>query len=113
MYLRWELNDMAPRLDNQPNGAKLREELVSAPGRSGAGFCPNGQRMLETIENLPEDEREAFDLVRIQGMTQFEAAKILGVSTVIVKRRLNCGLRLLMENLGDLRPADDTPDKTS
>ena len=60
--------------------------------------------MLEAIDDLPEDEREAFDLVRIQGMTQIEAAQVLGVSTVTVKRRLNRGLRLLAEQLADLRP---------
>ena len=51
--------------------------------------------MLQAIDELPEDEREAFDLVRVQGMTQTEAAQVLGVSAVTVKRRLNRGLRLL------------------
>ncbi len=62
--------------------------------------------MLDAIEELPEDEREAFDLVRIQGMTQVEAAQVLGVSTMTVKRRLNRGLQLLSERIGDLRPAE-------
>ena len=43
-------------------------------------------------------------------MTQVEAAQLLGVSTVTVKRRLNRGLRLLAEQLADLRPEEDTPD---
>ena len=34
--------------------------------------------MLEAIDELPEDERESFDLVRIQGMTHTEASQILG-----------------------------------
>ena len=66
--------------------------------------------MLEAIDELPEDEREAFDLVRIQGMTQAEAAQVLGVSAVTVKRRLNRGLRLLTEQLADLRPGEEPPD---
>ena len=49
-------------------------------------------------------EREAFDLVRIQGMTQTEAAQVLGVSAMTVKRRLQRSLRLLSEALSDLRP---------
>jgi RNA polymerase sigma-70 factor (ECF subfamily) len=68
--------------------------------------------MLEAIENLPEDEREAFDLVRVQGMTQAEAAQVLGVAAVTVKRRLNRGLRLLTEKLGDLRPGEEPPGST-
>jgi RNA polymerase sigma-70 factor (ECF subfamily) len=50
------------------------------------------------------DEREAFDLVRIQRMTQGEAARVLGVSTMTVHRRLNHGLQLLAATLVDLRP---------
>jgi RNA polymerase sigma-70 factor (ECF subfamily) len=60
--------------------------------------------MLEAIEALPADERESFDLVKIQGLTQVEAAEILGVAVKTVKRRLDRGLRLLTERLGDLRP---------
>jgi RNA polymerase sigma-70 factor (ECF subfamily) len=60
--------------------------------------------MLGAIEGLPEDEREVFDLVRIQGLTQAEAAEVLGVSAKTVRRRLNRGLVLLAEQLDDLRP---------
>jgi RNA polymerase sigma-70 factor (ECF subfamily) len=112
LHMRWELNDLARRLDNQPPVAELRESLVPAPASSGSGLSPNGRRMLEAIENLPEDEREAFDLVRVQGMTQAEAAQVLGVATVTVKRRLNRGLRLLTEKLGDLRPGEEPPGST-
>ena len=66
--------------------------------------------MIEAIDGLPDDEREAFDLVRIQGMTHSEAAEVLGVATKTVKRRLDRGLRLLAEQLGDLRPDDACPD---
>jgi RNA polymerase sigma-70 factor (ECF subfamily) len=111
-HMRWELNDLARRLDNQPPVAELRESLVPAPASSGSGLGPNGRRMLEAIENLPEDEREAFDLVRVQGMTQTEAAQVLGVAAVTVKRRLNRGLRLLTEKLDDLRPGEDPPGST-
>ena len=60
--------------------------------------------MLEAIDNLPEEEREAFGLVRVQGMTQSEAAQLLGVSMATVKRRLNRGVQLLADKLADLRP---------
>jgi predicted DNA-binding protein (UPF0251 family) len=41
----------------------------------------NGRRTLEAIE--PEEEREAFSLVRVQGLTQSEAAQLLGVSAAV------------------------------
>jgi RNA polymerase sigma factor (sigma-70 family) len=103
-HMRWELNDLARRLDNQPAVVELTEGLGAAPPSSCSGLTSDGRRMLEAIGELPEDEREAFDLVRIQGMTQVEAANILGVTTVTVRRRINRGLRLLTEKLGDLRP---------
>ena len=64
--------------------------------------------MLRAIGELPDEEREAFDLMRIQGMTQVEAAEVLGVSTVTVKRRLSRGLQLLAEQLADIRPEEDS-----
>jgi RNA polymerase sigma-70 factor (ECF subfamily) len=103
-HMRWELNDLARRLDEQPAPAELREELVPTPASSSSGLTPKGRRMLEAIDNLPEDEREAFCLVRVQGMTQTEAAQLLGVAGSTVKRRLDRGLRLLARELADLRP---------
>src|SRR5260370_16491024 len=102
---RRELNDLARRLGERPSVVGLQEDLVAAPPPSSAsGLTPNGRRMLEAIDSLPEDEREAFGLVRVQGMTQTEAARVLGVAAVTVKRRLNRGLRMLTEKLPALRP---------
>jgi RNA polymerase sigma-70 factor (ECF subfamily) len=109
-HMRWELNDLARRLDEQPAAADLREGLVPGPASSASGLSPDGLRMLQAIDELPEEEREVFDLVRIEGMTQIEAAQVLGVSTVTVKRRLSRGLRLLAEQLADLRPGEDPAD---
>jgi RNA polymerase sigma factor (sigma-70 family) len=109
-HMRWELNDLARRLDEQPTAVELRDGLVSAPASSESELTPDGRRMLEAITNLPEREREAFDLVRIQGLTQAEAAQVLGVSAMTVNRCLNHSLQLLAEGLGDLRPDDKVPD---
>jgi RNA polymerase sigma-70 factor (ECF subfamily) len=108
-HMRWELNDMARRLDEQPAAVELRDGLVPAQAGSDSGLTPVGRRMLQAIEGLPEREREAFDLVRIQGMTQAEAAQVLGVSAMTVNRRLNRSLQLLTEALGDLRPDENGP----
>jgi RNA polymerase sigma-70 factor (ECF subfamily) len=48
--------------------------------------------------------------VWIDGMTQAEAAQVLGVSAVTVKRWLSRGLRLVTEQLADLRPGEKPPD---
>jgi RNA polymerase sigma-70 factor (ECF subfamily) len=103
-HMRWELNDMARRLDNQAPAVHVDVELVSAPYSSDSVLTPNARRILEAIECLPEDEREAFDLVRIQGMSQAEAARVLGVSAMTVNRRLSRSLQLLTSTLKDLGP---------
>ena len=103
-HMRWELNDLARRLDEQPAAVELHEGLVPAPASSGSVLTPDGRRMLEAIDSLPEDEREVFGLVRIQGLTQGEAAEVLGVSAKTVQRRLNRSLLLLAKELDDLRP---------
>jgi RNA polymerase sigma-70 factor (ECF subfamily) len=105
-HMRWELNDLARRLDKQPAPHELIEGVVPAPASSGSSLSPNGRRMLEAIDSLPEDEREAFSLVRIQGMSQTDVARLLGVADSTVKRRLDRGLRLLTKQLADLRPAE-------
>jgi RNA polymerase sigma factor (sigma-70 family) len=106
-HMRWELNDLARRLDAQPTSVELNEELVPAPASSGSALTPDGRRMLDAIDNLPEEEREVFDLVRIQGLPQVEAAEVLGVAAKTVQRRLNRALLLLAKELDDLRPPED------
>ena len=105
-HMRWQLNDLARRLDEQPAAAALAESGVAAPpSSSDSCLTPDGRRMLEAIERLPEDEREVFDLVGIQGLTIPEAATVIGVSERTVQRRLHRARALLAEQLADLRPA--------
>jgi RNA polymerase sigma factor (sigma-70 family) len=103
-HMRWELNDLARRLDEQPAVLGLDDQQVPGPPSSGSVLTPTGRRMLEAIDRLPEEEREVFDLLRIQGLTQTETAEVLDVSTKTVQRRLNRSLVLLAKELDDLRP---------
>lgn len=109
-HMRWELNDLARRLDEQPPAPDVNHGQVPAPADSDSALTPVGRRLIAAIDALPDAEREAFDLVRVQGMTQAEAAAVLGVSAMTVRRRLNSGLQLLAEELADLAPQEMTPD---
>jgi RNA polymerase sigma-70 factor (ECF subfamily) len=105
-HMRWQLNDLARRLDERPTATALPEAEVAAPPSStGSGLSPDGRRMLGAIEGLPEEEREVFDLVGIQGLTFAETATVVGVSLKTVQRRLNRARVLLAEKLADLSPA--------
>jgi len=103
-HIRWELNDLARRLDEQAFAAELGDRPVPAPAGSDSALSPDARLMLDAIGELPDDDREAFDLVRIQGLTQPEAAEVLGVSVKTVQRRLNHARLLLADALDDLRP---------
>jgi RNA polymerase sigma factor (sigma-70 family) len=106
-HIRWELNDMARRLDERPPIAELRDEMIAAPADSVSGPTADASRILRAIEDLPEPDREAFDLVRIQGMSQAEAAGVLGVSPMTVNRHLHRALKQLAISLADLYPDDE------
>ena len=105
-HMRWELNDLARRLDEEVTVERLREGMAAQPVSSSSALTPDARRMLEAIEKLPEDEREVFDLVRIQGFSHGEAAELIGMSPKTVQRRLNRSLVLLRKVLEDLRPPE-------
>jgi RNA polymerase sigma-70 factor (ECF subfamily) len=105
-HMRWQLNDLARLLDERPHAAALAESAMTAPpSSSDSCLSPDARRMLAAIECLPEAEREVFELIRIQGLTYAEAARVVEVSVATVQRRLNRARMLLAEQLDDLRPA--------
>ncbi len=100
-HMLWELNDLARRLDKEDPDLQLLESLAIAPESSGAELSDSARKMLQAIEDLPEQEREVFSLVRIQEVTQVDAAAMLGVSVKTIQRRLNRSLLLLSQALQD------------
>ena len=106
---RWELHDLARRLDTQPEALELRDESVPASARSDTGLTPDRRRIRAAIDRLPEGACEASDRVRTQGISQAEAAQVLAVSVRTVHRRLSRGLRLLAATPGDLCSGREDP----
>jgi len=104
-HMRWQLNDLARLLDQRPRLAVVSESGVATPPDSSDSVLgQDARRMLSAIQGLPEEDREVFELIRIQGLTYAEAAAIVGVSVKTVQRRLNHARLLLAEELADLRP---------
>jgi RNA polymerase sigma factor (sigma-70 family) len=106
-HMRWELNDLARRLDEDMTVVGLPDGAARAPATSGSALTSDGRRILEAIDRLPEEEREVFGLVHIQGLTHTETAQLLKVSTKTIQRRLNHSILLLKRELDHLRPTDD------
>ena len=102
-HMLWQLNDLARRSDERPAAVELREGLVPAPVSSESGITPDGRRMLEAIDNLPQDEREVFGLVRD------EAGDQLGDAVAAAReRRVHVFPALLLHGL---EPAANEPDR--
>jgi RNA polymerase sigma-70 factor (ECF subfamily) len=101
-HMRWELNDLARRLDERTPLVALGDADPASPQSTASQLSPVARRVLQAIDEMPEDEREVFELVRIQGMTHREAAECLGVAERSVERRLNRGLLLLRQQLGEI-----------
>ena len=109
-HMRWELNDLARRLDEQPAALQIDEKAVWEPASTASTITPRHRRVLEAIDHLPEDEREVWGLVRVQGLTHVEAAEVAGVSAKTVQRRLNRAMVLLWKELEHLRPTEKALD---
>jgi RNA polymerase sigma-70 factor (ECF subfamily) len=107
-HMRWELNDVCRRLDNQIRAVEIDPEVPATPDTSASQLTPVARRMFEAIDELPQEEREVFELVKIQGMTQVEAAALLDVTDRTVLRRLNRAILILTQKLGDLGPASES-----
>jgi RNA polymerase sigma-70 factor (ECF subfamily) len=65
--------------------------------------------MIQEIADRPEDEQEAFGLMPINGISEVEAAKVLGVSRKTLQRRLNHALMILTKELDGVVPAGEVP----
>tara|TARA_R110000744_G_scaffold112179_2_gene210419 strand:- start:15172 stop:15825 length:654 start_codon:yes stop_codon:yes gene_type:complete len=104
-HLRWELNELARRLDQHAGLVyPLSEQALCASPQTTAVVSPNALRIFGAIDELPDDEREVFDFVKIQGLTHTEAAELIGVTTKTIQRRLNRALLNLSATLSDLDP---------
>lgn len=74
----------------------LEEPASRAPSPSEQACL---EEMHELIEGLPENHRELFDLLFYQGLSQAEAAEILGYATPTIKKRWHAAKLALHERL--------------
>src|SRR5882672_7368702 len=71
-HMRWELNDLARRLDERTPAVDVGDLASPSTQSSTSQLSPVARRIFQVIDELPEEDREVFELVRIQGMTQPE-----------------------------------------
>ena len=91
-HTSWDPDGSATAEDD--SGAAAPADLSQEPSRLAAWG-----EFHEQIGALPDEEREAFDLLWYQSLSQAEAAEILGVSERTVKRRWQAARLKLHEAL--------------
>ncbi len=64
-----------------------RDEIDELAGKIDAERA--GQKLIERCSQLPDLERAAIELVDLAGLTPKEAAAVLGVSRVVLRKRLS------------------------
>ena len=71
-----------PDTGGQPGSSPSAADSTGAPDR-----LAEWTEFHQQVESLPEEEREVFDLLWYQGLTQAQAAGLLGVSERTILRR--------------------------
>lgn len=91
------------------DGAWLQSHRVEMGGESIADVPSPEQsavsrqrlaKMVEAMADLPPKTRRAFELHKLEGMTQEETAQALGVSRKTVEKQISTALQRLMARLG-------------
>lgn len=89
--LRFVITDLAEQYRSRQPFASL--ELLSEPPDTRSSHEPGSllewSEFHHAVAQLPDDERETFDLIFYGGMEQLEAATVLGISERTLRRRWN------------------------
>ncbi len=103
--MRWLLLDLAKRADT----SEERLRALALPDNAGPDSADNSlsatlTALYRQIEELPANEREVVDLLYFHGISQPEAAALLGVSERTVRRYWTAAKIKLFEGLKDSLP---------
>ena len=113
--IRRELLDLARHYSGPENAAAHHESWAAEPGQAHAPLdhsdLTNDPVALtdwcefhEQVAALPDEEREVFGLIFYQGMTQDDAAAVLGVAVRTIQRRWQAAMLNLHRARGGEAP---------
>lgn len=91
--LRARFSDNADGVDEVASSAPDAEDHLAAKEL--------GQRAMAVLQEMPQNQREAFLLIRIDGLSIIEAAEVLGTTVSAVKLRAHRAYKALTDALGD------------
>lgn len=93
---RYRLADHWRRQGRKPTVELDDDQLEAAPGSGGAEAAMARRDLGILLRDLPEGQREAIDLVKVQGFSTEEAAARMGITVTTLKVRVHRGLQRLM-----------------
>jgi RNA polymerase sigma-70 factor (ECF subfamily) len=96
--IRWVLCDLARKHSATKRVSYSPEEEPRSKGGEPSDLLEWAE-FHEKIDALPDEEREVFDVLFYQGMSQPDAAALLGISVRSVKRRWQSARLLLRDAL--------------
>ncbi|MFN4157961.1 MAG: sigma-70 family RNA polymerase sigma factor [Gemmobacter sp.] len=80
---------------------ELDDEMMEAvPGSGGAEAAVARRDLGKMLGTLPDAQREAIELVKVQGFSTEEAAARMGITVTTLKVRVHRGLQRLMARAG-------------
>jgi RNA polymerase sigma factor (TIGR02999 family) len=106
--MRWLLLDLARNVDrSQERRRQTAGPEATDPDSEGADPSASLAALYEQMEALPAKEREVVDLLYFHGLSQAEAAALLGVAERTVRRHWAVARVKLFERLKDFLPGDE------
>jgi RNA polymerase sigma-70 factor (ECF subfamily) len=93
-----------PLSPNSPLAEPLPPVFETASTNHEPGQLADWTELHRRIQELPEEDREMWDLLWYHGLTQADAAKLLGVSERTIIRRWQQARDRLVECLGGMLP---------
>jgi RNA polymerase sigma-70 factor, ECF subfamily len=92
--------DQEQAVDRASSEAATADQLIAAQ--------ETGERILTALLRLPASQREAFELIKQEGLTFVEAAETLGTTVAAVKLRAHRAYEALRVVLGDVLESGPT-----
>lgn len=109
--IRWLLLDQAKKVAHARQHAQENLPPRDQPGENDSSVALGA--LYRQIEELPEMEREVVDLIYFHGLTQVEAADLLGVAERSVRRYWTAARVKLYQGLKELMRRPPRPSSAS
>jgi len=104
--MRWALKDLSRDMHNRLDKLGHAKAIAKAPSvNEEPSTLLEWTHFHDAIEKLPQEERETLDVIYYGGLSQEEAAEMLGVSTRTIKRRWRLARILLARALDNEWPS--------